>query len=215
MPASLENDTPTERQQAVLDAVLDLLVEGGDQVTMTAVARRASCSKETLYKWFGDRDGLLAATVRWQASKVRAGNYDSQKLDAGALRDSLEGFAADWLKVISSRTSIALNRVAVSHASSGRSNLGAMVLENGRFAIGERLKPLLEAGRAAGLLAFEDAETAFRTFFGLVGRDIQIRVLLGDPLKLSAAMAERDAKHAVDQFFTLFEPVRRPKDTSH
>ena len=40
---------------------------------MTAVARRASCSKETLYKWFGDRDGLLTATVQWQASKVTVG----------------------------------------------------------------------------------------------------------------------------------------------
>ena len=187
MSAAVESEAPTERQQAVLDAVLDLLVEGGDQVTMTAVARRASCSKETLYKWFGDRDGLLAATVRWQASKVRAGNYDRQKLDAEALRDSLEAFAANWLKVISSRTSIALNRVAVSHAASAKSNLGRIVLDNGRFAIGERLKPLLEAGRAAGLLAFDDSEEAFRSFFGLVGRDVQIRVLLGDPLKLSAS----------------------------
>lgn len=55
----------TERQKAVLDAALRLLVEEGDQLTMTAVARRASCSKETLYKWFGDRDGLLTATVQW------------------------------------------------------------------------------------------------------------------------------------------------------
>jgi AcrR family transcriptional regulator len=207
-----QEQAPTERQQAVLDAVLDLLVEGGDQITMTAVAKRASCSKETLYKWYGDRDGLLAATVRWQASKVRAGNYDRQKLDAEALRDSLEAFAANWLKVISSRTSIALNRVAVSHAGSGKSNLGALVLANGRFAIGERLKPLLEAGRAAGLLTFDDAEEAFRTFFGLAGRDVQIRLLLGDPLKLSAAAIERDAKRAVDQFFTLFEAGgTRPK----
>jgi AcrR family transcriptional regulator len=205
-----EREAPTERQQAVLDAVLDLLVEGGD-LTMTAVAKRASCSKETLYKWFGDRDGLLSATVRWQASKVRAGNYDRQHLDAHALRDSLEAFAANWLKVISSRTSIALNRVAVSHAGSGKSNLGRIVLDNGRFAIGERLKPLLDAGRAAGLLAFDDAEEAFRTFFGLVGRDVQIRVLLGDPLKLSAGAIERDAKHAVDQFFALFGAVERSK----
>ena len=205
MFAAVETEAPTERQQAVLDVVLDLLVEGGDQITMTDVARRASCSKETLYKWFGDRDGLLAAAVRWQASKVRAGNYDRQELDADALRDSLEAFAANWLKVISSRTSIALNRVAVSHAGSGKSNLGRIVLANGRFAIGERLKPLLEAGRAAGLLTFDDAEDAFRTFFGLVGRDVQIRLLLGDPLKLPAAAIERDAKRAVDRFFTLFE----------
>ena len=54
---------------------------------MTAVARRASCSKETLYKWFGDRDGLLAATVRWQASRVRAGNFDAQHLDALLLHE--------------------------------------------------------------------------------------------------------------------------------
>ncbi len=196
----------------MLDAALRLLVEEGDALTMTAVARRASCSKETLYKWFGGRDGLLTATVRWQASKVRAGNYDRQKLDAAALRDSLEGFGVNWLSVISSPTSISLNRVAVSHAGSGKSNLGEIVLANGRFAIGERLKPLLEAGRAAGLLDFDDTETAFRTFFGLVGRDVQIRLLLGDPLKLSAAEIERDARRAVDQFFTLFEVAgSRPK----
>ena len=88
------------------------------------------------------------------------------------------------------------------------------MLDNGRFAIGERLKPLLEAGRAAGLLAFDDAEEAFRTFFGLVGRDVQIRFLLGDQPKLSAAAIEREAKQAVDQFFTLFGAASRPKDRS-
>ncbi|TJW57674.1 MAG: helix-turn-helix transcriptional regulator, partial [Mesorhizobium sp.] len=54
LQASLDVDTSealTERQKAVLDAALRLLVEEGDQLTMTAVARRASCSKETLYKW--------------------------------------------------------------------------------------------------------------------------------------------------------------------
>jgi len=197
-------EAPTERQRQVLDAVLDLLVEGSDTLTMSAVARRASCSKETLYKWFGDRDGLLTATVRWQASKVRAGSYDKAHLDAAALRASLESFAANWLRVISSRTSIALNRVAVSHAASHKSNLGEIVLANGRFAIGERMKPLLEAGRAAGLLAFDDAETAFRTFFGLVGRDVQIRLLLGDTLKLSEMEIARDARRATEQFLQLY-----------
>ncbi|PSJ55837.1 TetR/AcrR family transcriptional regulator C-terminal domain-containing protein [Kumtagia ephedrae] len=200
----------TDRQQAVLDAVLALMVEQGGDFSMTSVARRAACSKETLYKWFGDRDGLLTATVRWQASKVRAGNYDSQRLDAAALRESLENFAANWLKVISSSTSIALNRVAVSHAASGKSNLGHIVLDNGRFAIGERLKPLLEAGRAAGLLAFDDSEAAFRSFFGLVGRDVQIRLLLGDGLKLTAAEISRDASQATAQFLALFG-AERPK----
>ena len=206
----LGEEDPTPRQGEVLDAVLALLVEGRDAVTMNAVARRASCSKETLYKWFGDREGLLTATVRWQASRVRAGNYDRQKLDAATLRESLERFAANWLSVISSRTSIALNRVAVGDAVSGEINLGAIMLANGRFAIGERLKPLLEAGRAAGLIEFDDAETAFRTFFGLVGRDVQIRLLLGEALEMSDAVIARDAARATHQFFALYGASQVP-----
>ncbi|MCU4180692.1 TetR/AcrR family transcriptional regulator C-terminal domain-containing protein [Bosea sp. BH3] len=202
--AETQGEALTARQQAVLDAVLSLMVEKGSGLTMTAVARRASCSKETLYKWFGDRDGLLTATVQWQASKVRAGNYDRQKLDAGALRESLKRFAANWLEVISSPTSIALNRIGVSQAASRDGNLGSIMLANGRFAIGERLKPVLEAGREAGLIAFDDTETAFRTLFGLVGRDVQIRLLLGDPLTLSRAEIASDAERATEQFFTLY-----------
>ncbi len=114
MQASVDIDTSealTERQKAVLDAALRLLVEEGDQLTMTAVARRASCSKETLYKWFGDRDGLLTAMVQWQASKVRVVPVDGKGLTLASLTVSLARFASDWLKVISSDTSIALNRV--------------------------------------------------------------------------------------------------------
>ena len=147
---------PTERQKDVLDAVLRLLVEEGDALTMTAVARRASCSKETLYKWFGGRQGLLTATVRWQASKVRVSPPDRERLDLATLRASLDSFARDWLKVISSDTSIALNRVAIAHAGSG--GLGAIVLDNGRFAIGRRMKPLLEAARDRRLLDFDDVQ---------------------------------------------------------
>ena len=201
---TLDGERLTERQKDVLDAALRLLVEEGDNLTMAAVARRASCSKESLYKWFGDRDGLLNATVRWQASKVRVAPVDQGKVDLISLAESLEGFARDWLKVISSDTSIALNRVAISHAGSGRDNLGAIVLDNGRFALAKRLKPVLDAGKRSGVLAFEDAETAFRTFFGLVARDVQIRLLLGNwPGMTEAAIAE-DAARATRQFLALY-----------
>ena len=211
----VEENTISSRQQEVLDCALALMAEEGDAFSMAALARRASCSKETLYKWFGDRDGLLTATVRWQAERVRAGNWDAARLDATALERSLEAFAANWLSVISSRTSIALNRVAISHAGTGKSRLGEIVLANGRFAIGERLKPVLEAGRAAGLLAFDDTEEAFRTFFGLVGRDVQIRLLLGDRLEMTDGTVRRDAERAVLQFLALYGLPRNaaPKET--
>jgi len=210
----------TPRQREVLDAVLKLMVETGDGFSVARIARVASCSKETLYKWFGDRDGILTATVQLQASNVRTGEYDQQRLDAAQLTKSLEGFAANWLSVISSKTSIALNRVAVSHAGTAKSRLGAIVLSNGRFAIGERLKPLLEAGRAAGLLAFDNTEEAFRTFFGLVGRDVQIRLLLGDDVVLDEAIISADASRATKQFLVLYgagtdqSGAVRPRETT-
>ena len=196
---------------------LALIVEQGDQLTMTAVARRASCSKETLYKWFGDRHGLLTAAVQWQASKVTVAPLDREQLDIASLTARLEQFAANWLSVISTRTSIALNRLAVAHAGSDRRDpcrdLGAIVLENGRFAIANRLKPVLDAGRDAGLIAFDDTEAAFRTFFGLVARDVQIRLLLGGRLRSPRPTSPATRPRRRTQFLTLYRyPTRRRKE---
>jgi AcrR family transcriptional regulator len=193
----------TERQKAVLDATLSALVEEGDALTMTSVSRRASCSKETLYKWFDDRDGLLTATVRWQASKVNVPLVDRATLDRASLMATLEAFARDWLTVISSVTSIALNRVAVSHAGSGKSKLGRIVLKNGRQAMERRLQPVLLAARDADLLAFDSDEDAFRTFFGLVLRDTQIRLLLGDDLPLDNERIAAEAATATHHFMAI------------
>jgi len=63
---------------------------------------------------------------------------------------------------------------------------------------------VLEAGRDARLLRLESSEEAFRTFFGLVVRDVQIRLLLGDDYRLSPEQIDRDARAATDQFLRLY-----------
>ena len=191
------HEAPSARQQAVLDAVLALLVEEGDQLTMDAVARRASCSKETLYKWFGDRDGLLTATVRWQASRVHAGRDAAGVLDAATLRERLLDFAVTWLDVIAGRH--------LGGAESHRHR--ACRLAQGqprRHRASERAAGHRRAGQARarsgprrpGSSPSRTARPPFRTFFGLVGRDVQIRLLLGDALDLDAAEIRRDAARA-------------------
>lgn len=197
------DDEFTERQREVLDAVLKLMMAEGDGFSVAAVARAASCSKETLYKWFGDRDGLLTATVRWQASKVRMPKLPEDRLTGEGLEKALTGFAASWLTVITGDLSVALNRAAVSHAGSAKSRLGEIVLTNGPFAMQRRLEPLLKAGRAAGLLAFDDAGAAFRCFFGLVVADTQIRVLLGENHRPDAAEIAALSARAARQFLSL------------
>lgn len=187
------------RQQQVLTAALDVLVAEGDRLTMTAVARQAKCSKETLYKWFGDREGLLTATIQWQAAKVRAPRI-AAGLDAAALRQNLEQFARDLLATISGEISVTLNRLAAAHAGDS-AGLGAIMLEHGPGAVRRRLIPVLEAARRSRLLMFEKSEEAYRTFFGLVVRDVQIRLLLGERLKTDIDKAVRTA---TEQFLALY-----------
>ena len=153
----------TPRQGEILDSSLKLLVSNESAFTMDRVAREANCSKETLYNWFGDRDGLLVATVQWQASKVREPELDLARLDLARLERSLEAFAADLLSVLSGPISVALNRTAIAHAVTNSAGLGEVVLENGRRAMGRRLKPVLEAGRKASMLDFKTSEEAFRS----------------------------------------------------
>ncbi len=195
----------TSRQGEVLDAALRVLVSLGSKMTMSAVSQEANCSKETLYNWFGNRDGLLLATVQWQASKVREPLLDLSALDIASLENSLKDFAFDLLSVLSSETSVALNRAAIASAGTNNAKLGAVVLENGRFAMGSRLKPVLEAGRNANLLNFRDSEEAFRTFFGLIVRDVQLRLLLGEEVKLSANQVKFFASLATKQFLKLYQ----------
>jgi len=71
-------------------------------------------------------------------------------------------------------------------------------------AMAKRLKPILEMGQEAKLLAFDDIDEAFRAFFGLVVRDMQIRLLLGDRLELTDEVVIRDARRATKQFFALY-----------
>ncbi len=194
----------TPRQEEVLEAALGLLVSVGNRLTMAGVARAASCSKETLYNWFGDREGLLVATVQWQALKVGSPRIDLDSLTPKSLETEIRQFGENLLGVLSGDVSVALNRAAISSAGSEGGGLGSIVLQNGRFAMGRRFRPLLEAGRNAGFLSFEDAEETFGVFFGLLVRDTQIRLLLGEGLKMDRRAIVRRAQSATGSFLNIY-----------
>jgi AcrR family transcriptional regulator len=193
----------TERQGAVLERALGLLVEGGERALTTAgVARAANCSKESLYKWFGDRDGLLAAVVAFQAAKVRTLAPGRDAPSREEFRRHLTVFASDLLGVLAGEVSLALNRLAIGQASREGSRLGQLVLDRGRRTIEARARMLLEFGRERGYVGYDDARQAYATLYGLIVGDLHVRMLLGDP---PPGEAERNAaaNRAVDQFFRL------------
>ena len=205
----------TPRQSAVLESALQLLVEGGEKALTTAgVARAANCSKESLYKWFGDRDGLLAAVIAHQAGKVRVSAETGASADAKSVEERLVTFGADLLTVLAGEPSLALNRLAIGQASKDDNRLGRMLLERGRGRIETQARALLERGRHLGYLRFDDVEEAYRMLYGLIVGDLHIRLLLGD----GPCAAEKDfrllARRAVQQFFRLYAGDRYRADPS-
>lgn len=205
----------TPRQAAVLESAFALLVEGGERALTTAgIARAANCSKESLYKWFGDRDGLLSAMVTFQAMKVRTFASADRPMTREDFRAHLVTFGRDLLTVLAGDTSLAMNRLAIGQASREGSHLGRFVLERGRRMIGIRAGALIEAGRNLGFLSYSDRDTAFQTLYGLIVRDLHVRLLLGDRLTADERDFGAQAERAVDQFFSLFASPPVPAEAA-
>jgi AcrR family transcriptional regulator len=193
------------RQNAVLEEALRLLVSGGEKALTTAgVARAANCSKESLYKWFGDRDGLMEAMIAYQASKVRTGEVSASALTRETLERLLDEFAVALLEVLAGDVSLALNRLAIGQASRDGSQLGEMLLERGRRQIGRRATSLLIAAKRARLIEFDDAGEAYETLYGLIVKDWHVRMLLGEDMAERAKSFGPRAKKAVNAFLRLY-----------
>ncbi len=195
----------TQRQSAVLEVALALLVEGGEKALTTAgLARAANCSKESLYRWFGDRDGLLAAIIAYQASKVRLDGADLEPQNAQSYRGSLVAFVRELLSVLFGEASLALNRLAIGQSNRDNARLGKLLLERGKHTISARTRALLDEGLKHGYLAFNDAEEAYQLLYGLAVRDVHIRLLLGEELSKAHADFTAQAQTAVNHFYKLF-----------
>jgi AcrR family transcriptional regulator len=195
----------TPRQNTVLECALRLLVEGGEKALTTAgVARAANCSKESLYKWFGDRDGLLAAMITYQASKVRTPSGGHGATSTEEFRRNLEVFAVDLMTVIAGDVSLSLNRLAIGQADRDGAALGRLLREHGRLPIELRARALIEAGRRHGYLFYTDAREAYETLYGLIVRDLHVRYLLGETPEPPAEAVAGRARLSIDQFFCLY-----------
>jgi AcrR family transcriptional regulator len=189
-------------REVVLDAVFELLVERGYQgTTMAAVAARAGSSKETLYAWFGSKQGLFTALIRRQAEAANqavAAGLDGHA-DGPGPAATLTAFATNLLRLLLGERSVALNRAAVAEP---EGELAAVLLTQGRHRTGPVVEAYLARLAAGGHIRIDDPAEAFQLLYGLVVRDLQIRVLLGEPPPGPEALADQ-GRVAVERFLAL------------
>lgn len=193
-PPAAEQD---RRRRAALDAALAEITERGyEAVTVLDIARRAGASKESLYAWYGSKQGLVEAVVRYQADEVNRRVEAALRPDAEP-RAALTGIAVNLLRLLLGDTSLALNRAAMTSPA-----LAATLLAHGRHRTGPLVERYLAHLAATGWLAVDDPAEAFQLLYGLVLRDLQIRALLGEPPPPGPALRAQ-AEAAVDRFLRL------------
>jgi len=190
-------DYADRRRTAIEDAAFALLIEKGYKATsMLEVARRAGASNETLYKWYGNKQGLFAALVEANARNV------AQLLRArleGADLDPLETLATVGpllLELVTGERAIALNRAAVGDVHD-TATLGPALGKSGRQTVVPLIAELFGQARARGLLAFDDAGKVAETYVALLIGDLQIRRATGAIEPLTEDAIDARSRRAV------------------
>ncbi|CAO5237468.1 TetR/AcrR family transcriptional regulator [Frankia sp. AgKG'84/4] len=134
------------REQAILDAALQLLVEVGyERMSMVAVANLARASKATIYRRWASKDEMVIEALRRRAP------IDSAPADTGSLRDDLLAQVRLMIKAASGPDGALL--VGVLRAASESPELAAVIQDNMRQHKAEMCCCLLERAAKRGELA--------------------------------------------------------------
>lgn len=174
----MDDDARRKRQAEIFRAAYDLLAEHGyGGASMLRIAKAAKASNETLYRWYGDKDGLFTAMVRDNASETRRLLDDA--LGGGDPWATLEGVAPVFLTMILGDRAILLNRAAAADPSGA---LGATISAGGRNEITPLLSRIVQricAGTGCDPLEVTE------WFLSLLIGDLQIRRVINDRPALS------------------------------
>lgn len=164
------------RQQQIETAAYKVLESKGyGGTSMLGIAKQARASNETLYNWYGDKQGLFQALVTRNADEVKQHLQDELETDNDAL-SILGTLGPKLLDLLTSDRAVALNRAAAADSSG---ELGATISQSSRKAVFPLLKKVLERARDDGQLTFDQPADAVGLYLDLLIGDQQIRRVIG------------------------------------
>ncbi len=201
----MRDENKAARKQRIEAAALELLAEKGYLATsMLAVARRAKASNETLYNWYGNKQGLFRSLVETNAGEVKTllQNDLAQHRPPDA---TLEALGPLLLGLLVSNRAITLNRAAAADPSG---ELAEQLTQAGRETVAPLIADVFLKARDAGILAFDDAGRAVGLYLDLLVGDLQIRRVLGAVPAMTQPEIDRRAAAALDNLKVLLKTNR-------
>lgn len=185
----METDTQKQRRERIEDAAYAVLQEKGYKATsMLAVAKKAGCSNETLYRWYGNKQALFASLVAANTNTIKDQIEQSIQTDGDTIEE-LRLLGPRLLQMITSRKAVALNRAAAGDVYHTQT-LGPAIAEGGKNVIAPLVGQLIENGLKRGLLRGDTAQHISQIYITLLIGDVQIQRVIGVIPELTPQICE-------------------------
>lgn len=184
----------------LLDHTLRVLLRDGyRRFSMNAVATSAKASKETLYRHFGDKTGLLHAALVRSAAQI--GPLLHVGLESATSRDDrLRQLGRNYLHGCYLPESLALQRIAYAD---GEHGLGPLFAEE----ITERAIVFVEEEFDA--LGSDQPRRDAEVFLGMIQGKLHERIMLGAEIDDLEGQLEAQVDHALQVMAPYLDSVER------
>lgn len=191
------------KTEAILDAAVEVISQGGLGAPMAAIARRAGVSKQTVYNHYGSKAELLRALMTRRVDQITAPLRTADPGDDP--RETLEAYARSMLEMATVNKGYSVLRVVIQSASE-MPDVAREVYEAGPRQARRQLAAFLRQENERGRLKVDDAEQAAEFFAGMVMGHNQLRVLLNLPSEKTAAEHYATAAEAAARFLRAYAP---------
>ena len=186
----MDEPKQNDRRIQIETAAYGLLsLKGYKATSMLEVAKRAKASNETLYKWYGNKQGLFLSMVERSVAASRELLVSSLEGDQD-LAAILDTFGPQLLQMLTSQRTIVLNRAAAGDVHD-TGMLGRTITEGGRDAILPILAQVFDLSEPKGMTGYEVAEL----YLDILISDLQIRRVIG----VLPMLSETDVKARSDR----------------
>lgn len=190
----MRSSARADRQEKIEQAAYELLeAKGYAGTSMLSVATQAKASNETLYRWYGDKQGLFKAMVVRNAQAVKSLLEQELAAETAPLK-TLRRLGPKLLGLVLGSRAIALNRAAAADPSG---ELGAALTQGGRNSVLPLIAQVFQQARKAGVIQGLSTGDAVELYLNLLIGDLQIRRVIGALPEPTAAEIKRRADRAL------------------
>ena len=174
-----------ERRAATVEAVVDLAAEQNpSDITTAAIARRMGLTQGALFRHFPSKDAILEAVMSWVAERLLA-RLDEAAEGATSPVAALEAVFMTHIEFVSEHPGVP--RMLFGELQRPGETLPKRMAQTLIRHYGERLRRLLEAGKARSELHADlDPDAAATLFIGTIQGLVMQSLLAGDVARMRA-----------------------------